>query len=406
MGEISSDLLNFKNSVGGSIDFMEGKCNEIVADIDKLISASNAAKASASSSYNSKNKDIVLSTFDTLNSTYETIKSSVNGTLKGYLSSANSIISKVDQLNQINADIANYQTIINNNRGTTPVQESNRNNASGMITQKNAEFDRIHEEAKADLNKLKGQSDSINIGDSVGTSDVGVNDIVVEGGVFKEASFTGSNGKKVNYYIYIPTVKDTTTKLPILVYFHGMGDVLANGNGVGALLQNKKIESKGIVILPQAIKGTQDYQFRNADYQKAVIELVDEVANEYNGDTQRVSVAGHSNGACAVFSILNNYPGTFAAAATFSGSIGTVSEGVKQTNLYSLMGKRDRNLTWQSGIKNAKQSKEMGYNALYKVYEDRGHDMQNIVFLDDVEDEQGNKVKLIDWLMSKKLNKS
>ena len=41
-----------------------------------------------------------------------------------------------------------------------------------------------------------------------------------------------------------------------------------------------------------------------------------------------------------------------------------------------------------------------------KVYEDRGHDMQNIVFLDDVEDEQGNKVKLIDWLMSKKLNKS
>lgn len=402
MGTILPELLNFKNSVEGSISGMNGTCDTIVSSIDTAMSQCNSAKASASSSYNSENKAIVLNTFNTLSSLYSTIKSSVNGTLRGYISSSSAIISKVSKLEYINTEIENYQRIINNNRGENG-DKNKVSDANQRIAQKNSEFEEIQSEAINDLNKLKSKSDTIDVDASSTSISVSDNDIVVEGGVFKEESYKASNGRTVNYYIYIPKVSDSTTKLPMLVYFHGMGDILANGNGIGALIQNKKVEPKGIVILPQAIKGTKDSNFRDKSYQEAVLDLVDDVAEKYNGDKTRVSVAGHSNGACAVFSILNNYPGKFAAAATLSGSIGNVSEGIKQTCLYSFMGKRDRNLTWQSGIKNAKAAQEMGYDALYKVYEDRGHDMQDIVFLDDVEDEQGNKVKLVDWLMSKKL---
>ncbi len=407
MGEISADLLKFRSSVSGSIGGMNSCCDNIVSKINSLSSGGNSLKSAVSSLYNSENKEIVLGTFDSLKSAYSTIESSVNGTLRGYISSSEALISEVDELDKINTQIAELKSKMNSIKGDTDTESYNRNNYQNQINTLETQFNEKHEKAKSDLNVLKSKSDTVTIGQSSGSSSsisqTASNDIVTKGGTFTEKTYKASNGKTVNYWIYLPKVEDTTTKLPMLVYFHGMGDTINQGNGLPAQIQKKNIVPKGIVIFPQAYKGTKDSEFRNKDYQKAVIELAYDVAEKYNGDKKRISVAGHSNGACAVYTILNNYPGTFSAAAPISGACGTVSEGVKKTYLYALMGKRDRNLTWSSGINIAKKSKEMGYDALYAVFENRGHDMQSPAFLEDIEDENGKKVKLLDWLMSKTL---
>lgn len=404
MGEISTELKSFKSSVDGRINGMNSCCDDIISKVSKLSSTGNSIKSTVSSLYDSQNKVVVLSTFDSLKSAYSTIESSVSGTLKGYVSSAQALLTQISGLEDINTQINDLRTKMNDIKGDTETDSYNRNNYQNQINNLETQFNEKHEKAKSDLVALKGKNDTITIGQSNGSSDnTKSNEIVTKGGTFTEKSYKAKNGKTVNYWIYIPKVEDTSTKLPMLVYFHGMGDTINRGNGLPAQIQMKNIVPKGIVIFPQAYNGTKDSEFRNKDYQEAVIELAYNVADKYNGDKKRISVAGHSNGACAVYTILNNFPGTFSAAAPISGACGTVSEGVKQTNLYALIGKKDRNLTWSSGINIAKKAKEQGYNALYAVFENRGHDMQSPAFLEDIEDENGKKVKLLDWLMSKTL---
>lgn len=41
---------------------------------------------------------------------------------------------------------------------------------------------------------------------------------------------------------------------------------------------------------------------------------------------------------------------------------------------------------------------------MHYIYKNEGHDIQTMVFQDTFPDENGNEVKLVDWLMSKELN--
>ena len=60
MGTILPELSNFKSSVEGSISGMNSMCDTIVSSIDTAVNKCNSAKSSASTSYSSENKQIVL----------------------------------------------------------------------------------------------------------------------------------------------------------------------------------------------------------------------------------------------------------------------------------------------------------------------------------------------------------
>ena len=45
-----------------------------------------------------------------------------------------------------------------------------------------------------------------------------------------------------------------------------------------------------------------------------------------------------------------------------------------------------------------------GSRAMHYIYPEEGHEIQTRVFQDTFTDENGNRVKLLDWLMDKKLN--
>ena len=221
-------------------------------------------------------------------------------------------------------------------------------------------------------------------------------------GVLKEQRYKAQNGTVVDYYIYIPETGGNAEKLPILVYFHGVSDTMERHHGLGELLRTEQITPGGIVILPQAVNRTVDADFHQRKYQDAVIELAKAVAKKHNGDMNRLSVSGHSDGGVTAYQIVNGHPGVFAACAPIAG-IGTFGKGIRQTWLWAFQGSKDKWVLPNNGLSTVLKCERAGCSAMHYIYKDEGHNIQTIVFQDTFTDENGRKVRLIDWLMSKKL---
>lgn len=220
----------------------------------------------------------------------------------------------------------------------------------------------------------------------------------------KEQKYTARDGTAVYYHIYFPETAETAEKLPVLIYFHGNRDTLDKHHGVGELLRANETEARGIVILPQAVNGTKDRDFHTIRYQDAVIELAGEIAGKYNGDMNRLSVSGHSDGGVTAYQIVNMHPGIFAACAPIS-AIGTTNDGIRQTWLWVFQGKKDFWVKENVGLRVVLKCEAAGCNAMHYVYKNEGHNIQTMVYQDVFADENGREVKLIDWLMSKELGR-
>ena len=153
-------------------------------------------------------------------------------------------------------------------------------------------------------------------------------------------SYKARNGTVVRYCLYLPETGNTEEKWPVMIYFHGVSDTMGKLRGPGQLLRTGQIRPNGIVIMPQAVHGTKDADFHTRMYQDAVIELVQGLADEYNGDLNRLSVAGHSDGGTTVYQIVNSHPGVFAACAPIAG-VSTTGKGIRQTWLWVFQGAKD-----------------------------------------------------------------
>ena len=224
-----------------------------------------------------------------------------------------------------------------------------------------------------------------------------------QGGSLKEQRYKAQNGTVVDYYIYLPETEDNAKKLPILIYFHGISDTMERHHGIGELLRTEQIRPQGIVILPQAVNGTVDADFHQRKYQDAVIELANAIAQKHHGDLNRLSVSGHSDGGVTAYQIVNGHPGVFAACAPIAG-IGSFGKGIRQVYLWVFQGAKDSWVKPNNGLSTVLKCERAGCNAMHHIYTDEGHSIQTMVFLDTFTDENGRKVKLIDWLMSKKLH--
>ena len=212
--------------------------------------------------------------------------------------------------------------------------------------------------------------------------------------------YEARNGTIVNYCVYIP--EERKEKLPVLIYFHGTRDTMERHNGIGELLKTGQIEPKGIVILPQAIRETEDADFHRQKYQDAVLELANVLAEEYGGDLNRLSVSGHSDGGVAAYQIVNRNPGIFAACAPIS-AIGNTDIGIRQTALWVFQGAKDTWVKPSVGLRVVLKCEKAGCNAMHYIYEDEGHGIHTMAYQDVFIDRNGDEITLIDWLMSQVL---
>ena len=405
MGTISAELTTFKSKVEGSLSGMSSTCSSITSKLSEVTSACNTAKSGITSNYQSDAVAVANASIDSIISLIGKIESSITGTVQSAISEANDLVTKITELENINDEIESLKSTLNNTPNTDE-NSSKRSSLQSQINEKENDFKTKHDEALAKLAALKAKDDTslASSGSTSAGTDTGIDgltkteEITVTGGTLQKYTYKADNGKTVSYYMYVPqTTSDT--KLPVTIYFHGMNETADKypTRGLYGLISSGKITPKGIVIMPQADNGTKDSDFNKGDYEAAVMELTNKVCQKYNGDVKRLSVAGHSNGACAVGHMVDKYPGVFAAAAPISGTT-NASEGAYKTNWWSFRGSYDSaNVDRTAKIITNKG----GTKARYTVFPKQGHAIQAYTFEQTLQDENGKDTTLLDWLMSK-----
>lgn len=322
MGVINPELKTFKQKVGPAIGSMSTASTKISDSIQELSTSAKSVRSDIDSNYDSVNKSTILGKFNEVDEMYTDIASSVESTLQSLISGAQGVIDLVTKLEGINEEIDAQQEIINSNSGTESAAVSARLNAQEIIDSKNKEFDETQERALTALSSLKAQDGSVQEAESLNTSSTSISTESLEYGTFELKSFTSSTGETIEYYVYVPKNAENVDSLPAMLYLHGStssyNDPGWSKYGLTGLIKDEEVTPSGIVICPH-IKDHKDTT--------TLKELTDYVVNEYNCDTNKISISGHSSGGIATYRMINTYPDYFSCAVPISGcNLGSINE--------------------------------------------------------------------------------
>ncbi len=406
MGTIPQELETFKATVEPSLDSMSSAATKIVEKVTESVNASNSAKDGISTYYNSQNKQTVLSRFDKLKDIYGKISNSVSSDLQSMLSGAKEVIDLVNELIKINQEIEEQQKIVNSEPGDTEESKRKKDEAQSIINTKNNEFETKKEEALQKLNNLKAMDASISFVEEFSSNDSYESNIDnLQGGHMEHGTFQASNGVTLGYHVYVPDYGDAEIQdLPINMYLHGSSE---SGGGVltiglPQMLSQGTITPSGLVVCPQLPSYD---SFEDPAYQQALVELTGEIAKNYNGDTDRVSLSGHSIGAIAGYDLINNYPGYFSAFVPISGT-GEYTPALNDVKIWAFHGAGDTqgNRTNYSRAKSLiSQLQRMGAEAYLHTFQDMGHqNTQNRTFQGEYQDSDGEMINPIEWALRQK----
>jgi predicted peptidase len=200
----------------------------------------------------------------------------------------------------------------------------------------------------------------------------------------------------LRYLLYLPPeyAADEAKKWPLVLFLHGSGErgddlEKVKLHGPPKLLAAKP-DLPAIVVSPQC---PADSRWNAAELAK----LVDELANTYRVDQQRLYVTGLSMGGAGTWSLLAEYPDLFAAAVPICGR-GDVSaaEKIAKTPTWVFVGGKDRPQTVTGNEEMVAALKKAGANVQFKLYPDLPHDCWTVTYEDP---------KVWEWLLAQKREK-
>lgn len=130
-----------------------------------------------------------------------------------------------------------------------------------------------------------------------------------------------SEKSSLKFILTTPTSFDKSEKLPLMVFLHGAGE---RGEDLNAIKR---------YCIPKLFTNNQDYNGMRAitlsplcpvertwyDYKWQVISLIKQIAEEYNVDTDRISLSGISMGGFGTWEIAMQAPELFSAIAPVCG---------------------------------------------------------------------------------------
>lgn len=235
------------------------------------------------------------------------------------------------------------------------------------------------------------------------------------------------DGREYRYRVLIPRDRDPNKKVPVMLYLHGSGargnDNIAQVDGFRWAIEPLKDKIDFIVVLPQC-EGDTFWAAQNmSEYALAAL---DGSVNEFNGDGDRLYLAGFSLGGYGVWHIAAAHRGKFAGLVPVAGGVvGTypidpsdrdaiipsvgdmlnapdpykeVAKAIGQTPVWVFHGAKDESVPVDFSRKIVKALQGNGStNVRYTEYPGDGHQ----IFGKAIE-EPG----LLDWLVSQRLSKS
>ncbi len=145
---------------------------------------------------------------------------------------------------------------------------------------------------------------------------------------FVQDTFTAQDGTELSYYLYMP---ESDSALPLMVWEHGGGEVLASA-APGANLRASRgavawIEN-GFETAVLSVQYPENYSFGISEipeelaqmeaFGTAKFELIQKLIEDGKVDASRVYISGASSGAGAALRMIIQYPDLFAAALVVS----------------------------------------------------------------------------------------
>ena len=199
---------------------------------------------------------------------------------------------------------------------------------------------------------------------------------------------------KMNYLIYYPDNMDLSKKHPLVVYFHGIGEfgrdinmTLYASSAFAQNMKNGRFQQQAIFLAPQCYSGSK----RWSDCFTDVKGLIDQVTKEYNVDTKRISLTGHSLGGQAVFDFIVKYPGLLAAAAPLSPSYPWNHDYTKMKDLKIAVFIGTKEGLYTKDQPEIEYLKNNGVNLRFYPLEGVTHSSQKALY---------TNTKVIDWMIS------
>ena len=332
---IDNELLTFYDKLSGSIGSVSSTVTSLNSKLTDIKSTNSTLSSEISANYQGTGKDTAISSFSSINTVIDAINASfTEGPLK-VISESNDLISKITELKTLKEEIDSLENEKSSlggkwtysEGGDKTQSEVNSHNAkidelTTKINEKETDFNTKHEEAKSKLAAIKAINPEISVTKVEDVTSSELQEAVLANldnltpGTYNKFSYTGKNGRTINYCIYIPASAATTEGLPLHLYMGGSGEVgNANAGGLAKLL-NEGQQSTGIVVVLEATKGN-DYQ--NGEYFETAKELSDSVVAKYKCDVKRISISGHSLGGAGCISMAEKYPDYFSVVVPVCG---------------------------------------------------------------------------------------
>jgi predicted peptidase len=219
-----------------------------------------------------------------------------------------------------------------------------------------------------------------------------------------------SEGKNYGYRVFVPKNRDPNTKVPVMLYLHGSGargdDNFEQIDGLRWAIEPFKDRVDFLIVLPQCRENT---YWGASDMAKSAIAALDGAVAEFNGDPERLYLAGFSLGGYGAWHIAAANPGKFAALVAVAGGVvgerpieqrdrevmlpellrmldspepyESVAAAIGQTPVWTFHGSADDSVPVEFTRKTVRALKENGNNNVrYTEYQGDGHFVFNKAF--------------------------
>ena len=199
------------------------------------------------------------------------------------------------------------------------------------------------------------------------------------------------NYSNLNYILYYPDNLNLANKNALVVFLHGSGECGRNINGVfnpnTAFVNNMKSgKFQGAVFLAPQCDCSDGWYGCLPNLKN----LIDKVVNDYNIDSKRISITGHSLGGIGTYHAINKYPNFFSAGVIVAGTWGgTNFNNLKDIKMVSFIG--DRDSMYNDAKRTVERALEKGVNIKLYVLEKEGHIIQSSVY---------DKTNTIEWMIA------
>lgn len=218
------------------------------------------------------------------------------------------------------------------------------------------------------------------------------------------ASLTVTSMEKINIsglncWLYTP--KKAAEKMPLIVYLHGVAgkgddlDKLPTSDGFVQWLADGTLgEVPAYVLIPQLPSDQKDWLV----VKEAVVSAIQEVAANYQIDSDNISLTGFSMGGAGVWNIAASYPEMFHCIAPCSGGIrankATLS-ALSNMKIWTFVGTADTVVKPQHAIDFMEQLTEGNSQAVLTKFDGAVHtDVPALAYLSE-------EIDLIHWLIGK-----